>query len=224
MLNRNSIKNGVIYNLLKKNQHITNMAPKTLEERSASLELTLSKAPNGAIKNGIWIFGYGSLIWNPAIDFIEKHIGHIYGYHRAFCMWTPLGRGTPENPGIMLALDRGGSCNGLAFRVSIEKIEEELKILWSREMALDNYIPTWVKIHTHGKMIFGLTFIINRNHLRYAQKLPTETIAKHLSTAMGELGTSAEYLENLITHLTKLGIIDKSMNDLHQKVTALQNK
>ena len=62
MLNRNSIKNGVIYNLLKKNQHITNMAPKTLEERSASLELTLSKAPNGAVKNGIWIFGYGSLI------------------------------------------------------------------------------------------------------------------------------------------------------------------
>ena len=86
MLNRNSIKNGVIYNLLKKNQHITNLAPKTLEERKASLKLTLSKAPMGSMKNGVWVFGYGSLIWNPAIDFIEKRIGRIYGYHRAFCM------------------------------------------------------------------------------------------------------------------------------------------
>lgn len=224
MLNRNSIKNGVIYNLLKKNQHITNMAPKTAKERTASLELTLSKAPNEIMKNGVWVFGYGSLIWNPAIDFIEKRIGRIYGYHRAFCMWTPLGRGTPENPGIMLALDHGGSCNGLAFHVSIEKVEEELTILWSREMALDSYIPTWVKIYTNEEILFGLTFTINRNHQRYARQLPNETITKHLATARGDLGTSAEYLENLITYLTKLGIQDKKMDELHQRVSALQNK
>jgi|TARA_B110000263_G_scaffold112104_1_gene97973 cation transport protein ChaC len=224
MLNRNSIKNGVIYNLLKKNQHITNLAPKTLEERKASLKLTLSKAPMGSMKNGVWVFGYGSLIWNPAIDFIEKRIGRIYGYHRAFCMWTPLGRGTPENPGIMLALDHGGSCNGLAFRISLEKIEEELSILWSREMALDSYIPTWVKIYTDKEILFGLTFTINRNHQRYARQLPTEIIAKHLATAKGDLGTSAEYLKNLITYLTKLDILDKYMDDLHQRVSALQNK
>ena len=118
MLNRESIRDGVIYEMLKQHQHLSKAVPKTAAERAASLQTTLARAPAGTLEGDIWVFGYGSLVWNPAFHYAEKRRGRIYGFHRAYCIWTHLGRGTPENPGLMLALDRGGSCCGAAFRIA----------------------------------------------------------------------------------------------------------
>ena len=222
MLNRNSIRDGVIYKLLLQNQHITKVSPKTAEERAASLNATLAEAPTGAPNGDVWVFGYGSLVWNPAFEFAERLRGRIYGFHRAYCIWTPLGRGSPENPGLMLALDRGGSCAGAAFRIAADQLVEELSILWSREMALDSYVPTWVTIHTAVGQVAGLTFTINRNHERYAGRLAPEIIAGYLATAEGYLGTSAEYLANTVAHLGELGVRDATLIDLQRRVKQLR--
>ncbi len=222
MLNRDSIRDGVLYKMLLENQHAHKAAPKTAEERAASLNATLAAAPAGALDGDIWVFGYGSLVWNPAFHYAERCRGRIYGFHRAYCIWTPLGRGTPENPGLMLALDRGGSCCGAAFRLAPNKVEEELTILWSREMALDSYVPTWVAIHTDTGPVNGVTFTINRHHERYTGPMPPDIVAGHLATAEGYLGTSADYLENTVAHLAELGIDDAPLTDLHRRVTALR--
>ncbi len=222
MLNRDSIRSGILYELLQQHQHVTNAVPKTAEERAASLRTTLANAPAGALEDDVWVFGYGSLIWNPAFDYAEKRRARIYGFHRAYCIWTPLGRGTPENPGLMLALDQGGSCCGAAFRIARDKLEEELSILWAREMALDSYVPTWIRAHTETGAVAGLTFTINRDHERYAGRLAPDIIASHLATAEGYLGTSAEYLENTVAHLAELGIRDATLTDLHRRVARLR--
>ena len=211
MLNRNSIRDGIVYKLLLQHQHISNIAPMSAEERAASLNATLAEAPAGTLDRDVWVFGYGSLLWNPAFEFVERRRGHIYGFHRAYCIWTPLGRGSPENPGLMLALDRGGSCCGAAFRIAADKLEEELSILWAREMALDSYVPTWVRVHTEYGAVGGLTFTINRHHERYAGRMPSEIVASHLATTEGYLGTSAEYLANTVAHLEELGIRDATL-------------
>ena len=222
MLNRDSIRDGVIYKLLQQHQHITKVSPKTVEELAASLNATLAEAPTGALNGDVWVFGYGSLVWNPAFEFAEKQRGRIFGFHRAYCIWTPLGRGSPENPGLMLALDRGGSCAGAAFRIAADHLEEELSILWAREMALDSYVPTWVTVHIENGPVAGLTFTINRHHERYAGRLAPDVIAGHLATAEGFLGTSAEYLANTVAHLAELGVHDATLVDLQRRVTRLQ--
>jgi cation transport protein ChaC len=226
MLSRDSIRDGVIYKMLQQHQHLNDAVPKTTEERAASLQATLAGAPAGTLNSpedgDVWVFGYGSLIWNPAFHHTEKRRGRIYGYHRTYCIWTHLGRGTPDNPGLMLSLDRGGSCCGAAFRIVPDKLEEELSILWAREMVLDSYVPTWVTVHTSDGPVNGLTFTIDRNHQRYVGRLPPDVVAGHLATAEGYLGSSAEYLENTVVHLAELGIHDATLTDLHRRVTRLR--
>ena len=222
MLNRDSIRDGIVYKMLRQHRHLNNAAPKTAEERAASLNDTLALAPAGTLDGDVWVFGYGSLVWNPALKYAEKRRGRIYGFHRAYCIWTNLGRGTPENPGLMLALDRGGSCCGAAFRVTPDKLREELSTLWSREMAMNSYIPTWVNVYTEQGPVSGLAFTIDRSHERYVGHLPADIIAGHLATAEGYLGTSADYLEKVVAGLDELGIRDAKLLDVHRRVTLLR--
>ena len=224
MLNRDSIRGGIVYKMLQQHQHLNDAAPNTAEERAASLHATLAAAPAGALAGDVWVFGYGSLVWNPAFEYAEKRRGRIYGFHRAYCIWSHLGRGTPDNPGLMLALDRGGSCCGAGFRIAPDQLEEELSILWAREMAMNSYVPTWVTVHTEEGPVNGLTFTIDRSHARYVGRLPPDIVAGHLATAEGYLGTSAEYLENTVAHLAELGIHDAKLLDLHRRVTLLKAK
>ena len=99
----------------------------TDEERSQQVRRMLSDAPR---RDCIWVFGYGSLMWNPAFHFAERRTARIYGFHRQFCLWSRSGRGSPERPGLMLALERGGSCHGVAFRIAPEHVESELDVVW----------------------------------------------------------------------------------------------
>jgi len=114
----------------------------------------------------LWVFGYGSLMWNPAIQVDESLPAHVEGFSRSFCMRLMFGRGMPDNPGLMLCLVPGGACAGIAHRIAPEHVESESKILWMREMLSGAYIPTWVDIDLGARHVRGVTFVINMSHPR----------------------------------------------------------
>ena len=137
LLTRESIQNGAIRRHLEDAVRFGLFEPMSDTARRASLEATIATNPG----REVWVFGYGSLMWNPAFHFQERRHGLIRGYHRKFCLRTELGRGEPGNPGLMLALDNGGSCHGVAFRIAPEVVDEELDIIWKREMLAGAYRP-----------------------------------------------------------------------------------
>jgi cation transport protein ChaC len=184
-------------------------------DRSASIA-ALYGARLGA--EDCWVFGYGSLIWNPTFRFVERRVAVLRGWHRRFCLWTPLGRGTPDCPGLMLALERGGSCRGVAFRIAAADAPVELDLLWRREMLSGAYCPRLVKLTTAKGPAEAVAFTINRRHPRYAGKLPEEAVAGVLATAKGMLGPCAEYLVNTVDHLRALGIEDRTLERLRARI------
>lgn len=156
----------------------------------------------------LWVFGYGSLIWNPAFEFAEQRCALLRGWHRRFCLKMYMGRGTIENPALMLALDRGGSCRGVAFRIKADKVRPELSLLWQREMYGGSYNARWVTLFDGTESFKALTFVCNHSHPRYTRELTPEQSALLIAKARGELGTCREYLENTIVHLGKMGVRD----------------
>jgi len=119
-----------------------------------------------------WVFGYGSLIYNPIIEHSHRAIASIYGYHRRFCLWTKIGRGSPDCPGLVLSLDRGGSCKGVAFRLNPQNAIAELDLLWRREMMTMAYRPRLISLHTDIGLKRGLAFVANPARPAYAQPMP----------------------------------------------------
>jgi cation transport protein ChaC len=177
-------------------------------EMAALLEAALAQHEPG---HDLYIFGYGSLIWNPAFDYVEKRAALLHGYHRRFCLKMLMGRGTLETPGLMLALDHGGACKGVAFKIAAGEIHTELALLWQREMFGGAYLARWVRLTTSQGPIRALTFIINRKHPRYLPEISVEQTAALISTGCGDLGTCREYLENTIAHLAELGLRDSGL-------------
>lgn len=168
----------------------------------------------------VWVFAYGSLIWNPAFHFVEHRLGRIFGYHRRFCLWTYLGRGTLDCPGLMLGLDRGGSCQGLFYRIEAGAVEEELTLIWRREMITAAYVPTWIEGRTAAGSVRALTFTINRLHQRYAGKLDEAAVVGALATAAGPIGRCCDYLFNTHDHLRDLQIHDPQLTRICRLVRA----
>ena len=122
-----------------------------------------------------------------------------------------MGRGTPEKPGLMLALDRGGACRGVAFRIAADQVRQELWLLWQREMFGGAYNAQWVNLNMGERTVKGLAFVINRSHPRYKRGLSTEQTARMILDGTGELGSSLEYFENTVSHLRALGVQDTSL-------------
>ena len=191
------------------------------EELAASRAATLAEVDLSA---GVWLFGYGSLIWNPAFHFTDRLTGTVYGYHRRFCLWTHLGRGCPERPGLVLGLERGGSCRGVVFHIAPDAVEEELAIVWRREMLSGAYVPRWVDVHTALGHVRAITFVINHAHERYARLLPDDRVAEVIATAEGFLGPCADYLINTVDHLAALGIHDRPLERLRAQVLGHRSK
>jgi cation transport protein ChaC len=187
-------------------------------EREAGLRAVLAGIGPG---EDLWIFGYGSLMWNPALDVAESRVGTIYGFHRRFCLDLPFGRGSPEVPGLMLALDRGGGCRGVAHRIAAPRLEDELTILWRREMASGAYRPTWVRMHAAAGPLRALTFAIDRRHARYAGALTPDEVARRIAAAAGPAGTNRDYLDRTVACLTALGIRDPALFALRDRAAAL---
>jgi len=171
----------------------------------------------------VWVFAYGSLIWKPACDFVEIRTGLLHGWHRAFCLgWNTWFRGSVENPGLMLALDRGGRCKGALYRLPPDRLEECLEQLCRREMGYKPtpFPPRWVTVQTHAETIRALTFCIDRNSGRYVSGLSEAEIAGVLSKAVGSRGSMVEYLFNTVRHLEDMGIHDPHLWRLQELVAA----
>ena len=217
ILSRDAIKNGLVERMVQAAREDGFMNPVTEEERWESLRTMLADHIPG---QSVWVFGYGALMWNPAFHFAEKRSGLVHGYHRSYCMWSPGGRGTPDLPGMMLAMDHGGACRGMAFRIAPDQVDEELDIVWRREMIGRAYRARWVTVRTDSGTVRALTFVIDRRYIRYAGKVPRDVQVAHIATASGRVGTCREYLENTVAHLDLLGIGDGPMHDMLERVRA----
>ncbi|MCX7286576.1 MAG: gamma-glutamylcyclotransferase [Rhodobacterales bacterium] len=166
----------------------------------------------GPASGEVWIFAYGSLIWNPEFDFDTECLGTLSGWHRSFCLgWVRIYRGTPERPGIMLALDRGGSCRGVVFRLPQVAIDENLTRILRREMPIKRDKPPcrWVTVRTDAGPVRAIAFPISRSSPAYLPDLTEEMVVQALATAAGERGSMAEYLASTVEHLEARGIHDR---------------
>lgn len=188
----------------------------TDEERRESLGLALEARPPG----DAWLFAYGSLIWNPTIRFVERRTAWVEGWRRAFCLSAVAGRGSPEQPGLMLGLDQGGQCCGIAFRLADTDLESELALLWRREMVAAAYVPRWVDILDREGRRFGsaLAFTIDQAGDHYVGDLVAEAVVQRLATASGCLGSSADYLFQTRDELRARGIPDHDLERLAASV------
>lgn len=169
----------------------------------------------------IWVFAYGSLIWKPASEFVEIRTGLLRGWHRAFCLgWNTRFRGSETSPGLMLALDRGGSCKGALYRLPPGKAAENIELLCRREMGYkpSPFPPRWVTVATEQGPVRAFTFCIDRNSGRYVSGLDEAEIADVLSKAVGSRGSMVEYLFNTVQHLEQLGIHDPHLWRLQEMV------
>jgi glutathione-specific gamma-glutamylcyclotransferase len=196
----------------------------TEAERHASLHALLAERPEHG--SGIWLFAYGSLIWNPTIRIGERRVATARGWHRAFCLSTSVGRGTPENPGLLLGLREGGACMGAALRVDEADLEHELDVLWRREMVTGGYVPRWLAVEDAGGELFGhaIGFTSDPAGPSYIDGLAEDELIRRLATAQGELGTSAEYLFRTWHGLRAMGIADPLVDRLAPLVEAVLRK
>lgn len=218
ILDRESIRDGLLEQLGREAGDLGLFEPLSDDDRAGIMEALLAERKPG---EGVWIFGYGSLIWNPAFHFVEQRMVRVHGYHRAYCLWTPLGRGTPDCPGLMLGLEKGGSVSGVAFRIDEALAREEMMIVFKRELISGAYRARWVNAYTDDGPVRTIAFVINHDHPRYAGKLDDELIARTIAVACGKIGSCREYLENTVAKLDELGIPDRNMHLLLQKVRAV---
>lgn len=157
----------------------------------------------------LWVFGYGSLMWDPGFRHRERRPALLRGYHRSLCLMSHRYRGTPECPGLVLGLDRGGSCRGIAYRVAEADRAATLDYLHEREMVSYIYIPRTVPLLLDdGRRIAAHTYTVDRRHERYAGGMSREEVVRHVLQGRGEKGPCAEYLRNTVRHLDLLGITD----------------
>lgn len=206
-------------NMLRQGLEHTSIAEHLLseEELEASLQAALASTHR---QPDVWLFAYGSLVWNPVIESDRRVVVTAHGYHRSFCLWSRINRGTPERPGLVLGMDRGGRCTGVAYRVPAAIAETELRLLWRREMLLGSYVPRWVHV-THGSEAFrALAFVVNRQQSGYAGRLPAELIVETLSAAHGKLGSGLDYLRLTIDGLAATGIRDANLIHLDSLIRA----
>src|SRR5260370_688544 len=151
------------------------------QQRPQRHQLRLQQAARYQPGDEAWVFAYGSLMWNPALEFAEAQPCKVDGWRRSFCFWMPLGRGTPELPGLMLALERGGECEGIAYRLAPDQVRSELAILWNREMLAGVYQPCWVPTRLRdGRIVTAVTLVIDTAHCQYCGGPPIERTAPHL--------------------------------------------
>jgi cation transport protein ChaC len=192
----------------------------TAAERMATLRATLDARPPG----DAWLFGYGSLIWNPTIRSVERRTARIEGWHRAFCLITHAGRGSREHPGLVLGLEEGGSCTGMALRIADDVLEYELSLLWRREMLTGAYVPRWVDLLDEQGVRFGsaVTFTVNVLGEHYVGHLARAKVIESLATATGTLGSAADYLFRTCDGLRMYGIPDADLDQLAAEVGAAQ--
>ena len=169
----------------------------------------------GRLNQDLWIFAYGSLMWDPAFHFAEVRRGRVSGFARRFILKDTFGpRGTPETPGLMAALDEGPGCEGLVFRISANEAERESGMFWRRELIAYAYKPVIANVETEFGAVEALTVIADRTSDYIRPDLTREEQVRYIATGAGFLGTSLQYVENIAAHFTALEIEDREVTEL----------
>ncbi|MCE4061736.1 gamma-glutamylcyclotransferase [Pandoraea sputorum] len=188
------------------------------EEMSESLDAALVGWDG---REDLWIFAYGSLIWNPGMPVEECLRARVHGYHRGLYLWSRVNRGTPEQPGLVLALDRGGSCAGVAMRLAAKHVRTEFETLWYREMAMGSYRPMWLNCQlADGRTKPGLAFVMRREAVSYAGRLPDAIVRQVFDQAQGRYGTTHDYVARTVKALREAGMPDPALEAVLRRCEA----
>ena len=175
----------------------------------------------------LWVFGYGSLMWNPEFPFIRREVARLAGFRRSFSMASIHHRGTEEDPGLVLALDEMplATCDGLALEVPEPAAKEALAGLRERELISSAYVERWLPVElATGETVTALAYVIEKSHPQYRGSQTLEEQAQIISVAHGGRGPNSEYLLNTVRHLSELGIADSDLEWLASRVVALQSE
>ncbi|WP_420992173.1 gamma-glutamylcyclotransferase [Cupriavidus sp. 30B13] len=178
----------------------------------ASLAETMRARPAGG---EVWVFAYGSLMWNPLLNFDRREIATLHGWRRSFCLRMIAGRGSPEVPGRMLALEAGGSTHGVALRLAAGTLEDELRVLWIREMVTGSYLPTWAPLTlADGTETAAIAFVANTARPQYERDSSVATVASIIAAASGSFGSNADYVLALECALSECALADEYIEAL----------
>jgi glutathione-specific gamma-glutamylcyclotransferase len=192
------------------------MAPKAPAQNAPhrsdpSASLALIRAQWERQRGDLWVFGYASLIWRPEFDFTERRAARVYGWHRALEMWSRINRGTPECPGLVFAMLRGGSCQGVAFRIPKAQAVQALDDLWFREMPTGVYDPRWLRCHTSQGHVSALAFTLSHESPSYCGQLSATQYRQIFSKSCGRYGTTLDYAQRTYESLLAEGIDDRAL-------------
>ncbi len=164
-----------------------------------------------------WIFGYGSLMWQPGFPYKEALAARLDGYHRALCLYSHRYRGTEEKPGLVLGLDHGGHCHGRAFLIDDDDLDRVMAYLDEREMITGAYAPTYRYVELRdGRTARAYNFIVRNDHPQYAGRISRSEAARLVRQGRGERGTAMEYLKNTLEHLAETGIVEEELEKIYR--------
>jgi len=182
------------------------------EERQERLNKIISERPEGPL----WVFAFGSLMWNPCYEFDKKEVALLNGWERKFHIWTTVARGTPDRPGLGLCLEKGeGECRGIVYRLLPENEDTDWQALWCREMTSGVYKAVWADLETENAgTVRALTFVVDPGHSQYAGELPLDTMSAIMAGACGRYGTCRDYLAGTVEGMEKIGVSDPYLSKL----------
>ncbi len=162
-------------------------------------------------REDLWIYAYGSLIWNAGFPVTDRRMATVRGYHRALCLWSRLNRGTLQSPGLVFGLNRGGSCQGVVLRLAAAQVEATFTLLWEREMMMGSYLPRWLRCATPQGELQALAFVIDRRGTGYAGTLADDELLAAIRRAHGRYGACIDYVIDTDTALREHGISDRRL-------------
>lgn len=182
------------------------------EERQRRLDAVLESRPEGPL----WVFAFGSLMWNPCFDYDRCEPGVLEGWERKFHIWTTLARGTRERPGLGLCIEKGNGCSkGLVYRLLPQNEEQEWQQLWDREMVSGIYNAIWANVALdNGEQVRALTFVVDPSHRQYAGGMSIEEMSEIIVGARGKYGLCSDYLRSTVEELRKLDVKEEHLDAL----------